>query len=60
MLGIMIPGAGTLRAEADIQERSQVVKEFEIDAALVALCSIWMGSAFFSLYRAFGAYPCSL
>ena len=35
-------------------------KEFEIDAALVALCSILMGSVFFSLYRAFGAYQCSI
>ena len=35
-------------------------KEFEIDAALVALCSILMGSVFFSLCKAFGAYQCSL
>ena len=35
-------------------------KEFETDAALVALCSILLGSVFFSLFRAFGAYQCSL
>jgi len=35
-------------------------KEFEIDAALVVLCSLLMGSVFFSLYRAFGAYQCSI
>jgi hypothetical protein len=35
-------------------------KELEIDAALVVLCSILMGSVFFSLYRAFGAYQCSI
>ena len=35
-------------------------KEFEIDATLIVLCSILLGSVFFSLYRAFGAYQCSL
>ena len=35
-------------------------KEFEMNAALVALCSILLGSVFFSLCRAFGAYQCSL
>ena len=35
-------------------------KEFEINAALVALCSILMGSVFFSLCRAFGAYECGI
>jgi hypothetical protein len=35
-------------------------KEFEMNAALVALCSILLGSVFFSLCRAFGAYQGSL
>ena len=35
-------------------------KEFETDAALVALCSILLGSVFFSLCKAFGAYQCNL
>lgn len=35
-------------------------KEFETDAALVVLCSILLGSVFFSLCKAFGAYQCSL
>jgi hypothetical protein len=35
-------------------------KEFETDVALVALCSILLGSVFFSLIRAFGVYQCSL
>ena len=36
------------------------IKEFEMNAALVALCSILLGSIFFSLFRAFGAYQCSV
>ncbi len=35
-------------------------KELETDAVLVVLCSILLGSVFFSLVRAFGAYQCSL
>jgi hypothetical protein len=35
-------------------------KELETDAALVVLCSILLGSVFFSLFRAFGAYQCNL
>ena len=35
-------------------------KELKTDAALVVLCSILLGSVFFSLVRAFGAYQCSL
>ena len=31
-------------------------KEFEMNAALVALCSILLGSVFFSLCKAFGVY----
>ena len=46
----------------DMRDWSQKpsTKEFEIDATLVVLCSILMGSVFFSLYRAFGAYQCSI
>ena len=35
-------------------------RELEIDAALVALCSILLGSVFFSLCKAFGTYHLSL
>ena len=34
-------------------------KEFEINAALAVLCSILLGSVFFSLCRAFNAFECS-
>jgi hypothetical protein len=36
--------------------RKPSTKELEIDAALVALCSVLLGSVFFSLWKAFGAY----
>ena len=35
-------------------------KELETDAALVVLCSILLGSVFFSLFRAFGVYQCNV
>jgi|GEM_PF-2955314 len=35
-------------------------KEFEINAGLVALCSILLGSVFFSLCSAFDAYHCGV
>lgn len=35
-------------------------KELERDAALVVLCSMLLGSVFFSLFRAFGVYQCNL
>jgi len=41
-----------------LQKRS--TKEFEMNAALVALCSVLLGSVFFSLCRAFGVYQCGI
>jgi hypothetical protein len=35
-------------------------KEFEIDATLIVLCSVLLGSVFFSLCRAFGVYQCNI
>ena len=35
-------------------------KELKTDAALVVLCSMLLGSVFFSLFRAFGVYQCNL
>ena len=35
-------------------------RELETDAALVGLCSILLGSVFFSLCKAFGTYQCTL